>query len=427
MEGKRILSRKLQSTLEERGRDKRLIEPAEPEVIAQMVDFGSNDTLSLATSGALTRAFLDQLRKNPNFIVGSTSTRIFEGTTKYLRDLELHLARFHKAESALFFNSGYDANVAIWSTIPQPGDFVLYDEYVHASIHDGMRRGRATAVSFAHNNCDSFRRALEDLRDQHPAVADGRQVVFIALESFYSMDGDAAPIHEMLDIAKRTLPSGNAMFSVDEAHSNGLVGPNGSGFVCHYGLEKEIGLRLHTCGKALGSNGGVVLASPIIKQTLINYARSVIFSTAPSFVALAAVKAGYEIIASEDGDKRRQRLQQNIRHFHRKLTSHPQWATVKARAIIQLPTENIWNTGPFQSPIIPLVTPPGESIELAEHMHRAKFWANPVRYPIVPKKLDRVRVTVHADNTEEQIDAVVDVIMAWAMKRAEQSERSAKL
>ncbi|KAJ5480267.1 hypothetical protein N7530_005776 [Penicillium desertorum] len=423
MDGKKILSQKLQSALDERDRDNRLISPPDPSTVAQMVDFGSNDTLSLATSGALTRSFEDQLRKNPDFIVGSTSTRIFEGTTQYLKELEVYMAQFHNAESALFFNSGFDANVALWSTIPQNGDFVLYDQYVHASIHDGMRRGRAKTIMFAHNDCASFRHCLESLRDQNPVIADGRNVVFVALESFYSMDGDETPIHELLGIAKTTLSRGNFIFSVDEAHSNGLLGPNGSGFVSHYGLEKEVGLRVHTFGKALGSNGAVILAELTIKFNLINYARSVIFSTAPSFVALAAVKAGYEILASEDGERRRRALQENIRYFHKTFLSHPKWAAIKKEEIIQIPNEKNWNSEILQSPIIPLVTPPNESTELAGHMHRAKFWANPVRYPIVPKGMDRVRISIHADNTKEQIEDVIEVIMEWATSRAERARK----
>lgn len=115
---------------------------------------------------------------------------------------------------------------------------------------------------FAHNDRASFRHCLKSLRDQNPGIANDSHVVFVALESFYSMDGDEAPIHELLDIASTTLARGNFIFSVDEAHSNGLLGPNGSGFVSHNGLEKEIGLRVHTFGKALGSNGGTVPSSP---------------------------------------------------------------------------------------------------------------------------------------------------------------------
>ncbi|CAG8908169.1 unnamed protein product [Penicillium egyptiacum] len=424
MDGKKILSQKLQSALDERERDNRLISPADPSTIAQMVDFGSNDTLSLATSGTLTRSFLEQLQKNPNFILGSTSTRIFEGTTQYLKDIEIYLAQFHNAESALLFNSGFDANVALWSTIPQNGDFVLYDQYVHASIHDGMRRGRAKTIMFAHNDCASFRHCLEGLRDQNPGIADGSHVVFVALESFYSMDGDETPIHELIDIAKNTLARRNFIFSVDEAHSNGLLGQNGSGFISYHRLEKEIGLRVHTFGKALGSNGAVVLAEPAIKLNLINYARSVIFSTAPSFVALAAVKAGYEILASEDGERRRRTLQDNIRYFYMTFLSHPKWAAIKKGNIIQIPSEKSWNSEIPRSPIIPLVTPPNESTELAGHMHRAKFWANPVRYPIVPKGMDRVRLSIHADNTKEQIEDVIEVIMECASWRLGQVKKA---
>ncbi|KXG52111.1 Pyridoxal phosphate-dependent transferase, major region, subdomain 2 [Penicillium griseofulvum] len=434
MEGKRILLRKLQTTLGARRRDERLINPPDPSTIAQMVDFGSNDTLSLSTSGALTRSFLDQLHQNENFILGSTSTRIFEGTTQYLKDLETYLAQFHNAESALFFNSGFDANIALWSTIPQPGDFVLYDQYVHASIHDGMRNGRAKTVEFAHNDCTSFRHCLQGLRDQNPGIAGGSNLVFVALESFYSMDGDEVPIHELLDIAKTILPKRNYIFSVDEAHSNGLLGPNGSGFVCHHGLEKEIGLRVHTFGKALGSTGGivptssvpdldltalaVVLAEPTIKLTLINYARNIIFSTAPSFVTLAATKAAYGILASEDGENRRRILQENIRHFQKTFLGHPQWASIKKKGIIHIPNEDNWNSALNQSPIIPLVTLPNESTDLAKHMHQSKFWANPVKYPIVPKGLDRVRISIHVDNTKKQIEDVIDVIMEWGTCRA---------
>jgi 8-amino-7-oxononanoate synthase len=248
---------RLQETLDNRRQKGRLIEPANPQTVAQMVDFGSNDTLSLSSSGALRTAFLNELAKHPDFEVGSRSTRIFEGTTNYLLDLEGHMARFHRAESALFFPSGYEANVAVWSTIPQPGDVVVYDEFIHASIHEGLRKGRATTRMFSHNSCNSLRECLLHICQICPAVANGDRMVFIVLESFYSMDADMAPVHEMLKLTKEILPRGNAIFSIDEAHSNGLIGENGSGYVCHYGLEKDFAIRLHTCGKGLGSSGGM--------------------------------------------------------------------------------------------------------------------------------------------------------------------------
>ncbi|GFF62458.1 8-amino-7-oxononanoate synthase [Aspergillus udagawae] len=408
------LTRRLQATLENRRQQGRLIEPAAPEKIAQMVDFGSNDTLSLNSSGVLRKAFFEELAKHPKFDVGSRSTRIFEGTTQYLSDVESHIAQFHRAESALFFPSGYEANVAIWSTIPQPGDVVIYDEYIHASIHDGMRQGRAITMMFSHNDCNSLRKRLIEVREKYPALAHGDQTVFIALESFYSMDADLAPVHEILKLTKEILPHGNTVFSIDEAHSNGLVGQNGSGYVCHYGLEKEFAIRLHTCGKGLGSTGAAVLVNPTVRFYLINYSRGMIFSTAPAFPTLAAVKAGYTILASNEGEDRRIRLQNNIRRFHEGLTNHPEWPKFTQAGILRLPTEQTWGDGCFSAPIIPIITSVGQSAGLAEKLQEAGYWVNPVRYPIVPRDKERVRIVVHADNTDEQIDEVVDLIMIWA-------------
>ena len=257
-----MLLHRLEEQLHRREQQDRLITPASPQRTAHMADFGSNDTLSFSSSGVLRTAFLHELRRHPHFTLGSRSTRIFEGTTQYLTDLEEHLARVHGAESALFFNAGFDANVALWSTVPQPGDVVLYDQYVHASIHEGMRRGRAETRMFPHNDEAGLQQCLLNLRETHPGVADGQQTVFIALESVYSMDADSPPLHRIVQLAHEILPRGNAVLSIDEAHSNGLLGPNGSGYVCNLGLEKEFPIRLHTCGKGLGATGGKWPPSP---------------------------------------------------------------------------------------------------------------------------------------------------------------------
>jgi 8-amino-7-oxononanoate synthase len=254
--GLELLTRKLQSALDNRDEEGRLIDPPDSATLAEMIDFGSNDSLSLSSSGVLSTAFLCELEKHPGFTVGSTSSRILDGTKQYLELIERDLAQFHGAESAMFFNSGYDANVAIWSALPQPGDFIVFDEFVHASIHDGMRNGRATTVSYEHNDCVSLRNCLKEIHDQNSAVSNGEQIIFLPLESFYSVDGDIAPVHELIQVVRDALPRGNYVLSMDEAHSNGVVGPNGSGFICHYGLEREFPIRLQTCGKGLGSTGG---------------------------------------------------------------------------------------------------------------------------------------------------------------------------
>ncbi|KAF7594369.1 hypothetical protein BBP40_009350 [Aspergillus hancockii] len=411
--GLQILSDKLQAALDNRHEEGRLIDPPSSATLAEMIDFGSNDSLSLSSSGVLSEAFLRELEKHPGFTIGSTSSRILDGTKQYLEDVERDLAQFHGAESAMFFNSGYDANVAIWSAIPQPGDFVVFDESVHASIHDGMRRGRATTVSFQHNNCVSLQACLKDIYDQNSAVSMGEQVVFVSLESFYSVDGDMAPVLEILKVVRDVLPRGNFVLAMDEAHSNGIVGPNGSGFICHYGLEHDFPIRLQTCGKGLGSTGALVLANKTIKSTLLNYARNIIFSTAPSFLTVSAVRAGYSLLASEEGEKRRHRLQENLRFFYQNLTASPWWKEAKQQGVFSLPTEEAWQSVPFLAPIIALAVQTGKAKDLAQRLHRAKFWVNPVNFPLVPKNKDRIRIVVHSDNTKNQIKAIVLLIMGW--------------
>ncbi|OQD70445.1 hypothetical protein PENDEC_c023G01147 [Penicillium decumbens] len=307
-----ILSANLNSCLNSRKEDGRLMTPYVMSTHSEGADFASNDTLSLSSSRALTKAFLEELDRNPGFEIGSGSSRSLSGTTEYLSNLEDTLRDFHGAEEGIIFNSGFDANVALWSTIPQIGDVVLYDEYVHASIHDGMRRGRAHTQPFRHNDCGDLRKRLTELKTDE-GVAEGQKVVFIAVESFYSMDGDVVPLEEMVKVAKEMLPKVNTVLVVDEAHSNGIVGPNGSGMVSHFGLEGQIGLRVHTCGKALGSTGAVLLCNKAVKSYLINYARNAIFSTAPTFVTLAGIRAGYNLLASENGHQLMQFVVRDIR------------------------------------------------------------------------------------------------------------------
>ncbi|PYH86885.1 class II aminotransferase/8-amino-7-oxononanoate synthase [Aspergillus uvarum CBS 121591] len=445
--GPKILDRKLRLALVQRQREGRLIQPASPSEVQGTIDFGSNDTLSLSSSGALSGAFLHQLENHPDFTVGSSSTRVFEGTRQYLEDIERDLAIFYKAENAMVFGSGFDANVAIWSVISQPGDIVIFDELMHACARQGMKNGRAKAVPFVHNDCASLRNCLENARERNRGITEGKQVVFICFESVYSMDGDEAPIHEIIKIASESLPLGNYVLVIDEAHSNGLVGPNGSGLIRQYGLEEKFTIRVQTCGKALGASGGEVLASSAtqpakipegvvlcnntIKQTLLNYPGNVIFTTAPSFVTVAAIRAAYELLASEGGDRRRAQLQHNIEFTYWTLTNHPQWEQAKDRGIIRLPTETGWHSRAFRSAIFALVTQPGKARSLAKPLQQAKFWVNAVEFPIVPRNLDRMRLMIHADNTEEQISAVVQLIMRWAMGQMESetmnSDRMARL
>ncbi|VTT84450.1 unnamed protein product [Fusarium fujikuroi] len=411
------------------------LEPPAPGTLTGMVDFGSNDTLSLSSSGLLREEFLKELGKHPDFILGGRASRWGEGSTDYLFQLEEHIAEFHKADSALFFNTGYEANVAVFSTLAQPHDVVLYDSLVHASIREGMYRSRATALSFTHNDLASLRQRLLDTKHQHERVRSGLALVFVALESFYSMDGDVAPLEEIVKKVKEQLPHGNAVFVIDEAHSTGLVGPRGAGLVSHLGLEKEFSIRVHTFGKAHGASGGklqiqlqfclaikyllngtaVVLSSRECKQALLSCVRGLILSTAPTFTTLAAVKAGYSILASIEGERRRDVVQSNIDLFYDAIKKHVSWPECQHLGIITIPMKPETNT--VKSPIIPVIAPHGAAAILGQFLCNAKFRVLVVHFPVVPKDKERVRINLHADHTSDQTLSLVDLILEWTQSR----------
>ena len=224
---------------------------------ATIVDFSSNDTLSLGASGVLRAALDEELVSHPNIAPGAASSRVMDGNYAYLETVEREIAAFHGAETGLLLSSGFEANLAIFAAVPRPGDVIVYDELVHASTHDGMQQSQALVkLPFRHNNVESFRDVLASVHDTQPLVRTCQRCVIVAVESFYSMDGDVCPLSELVEAAKEMFPGGNAQFLVDEAHSTGVVGPKGSGLVCELGLEKEIAIRLHTFGKAISASGG---------------------------------------------------------------------------------------------------------------------------------------------------------------------------
>lgn len=228
-----------------------------PAAEMRTVDFGSNDSLSIRASGLVWSRFLSELEQLQDFFIGAGGSRVIDGSNEHIVRLERILADFHHAEEALFFNSGYEANVAIYSNLPQKGDAIIHDDEIHASIHDGIRSSRASIVKgFAHNDTGALGDVLEYVKQNSPGIVEGKQTVFIALESFYSMEGDMAPIREILCRVKRALPAGNAVLIVDEAHSTGLIGPHGSGYINHLGLEKECIIQMQSYGKAAGALGG---------------------------------------------------------------------------------------------------------------------------------------------------------------------------
>jgi 8-amino-7-oxononanoate synthase len=233
------------------------------------VDFSSNDFLSLSTSPVLRSAFIEELTRSPNFTLGSGGSRLLDGNSSYASQLENEIAAFHNAPAGLLWNSGFDANSGLFACVPQPGDVIVHDELIHASVHDGMKMSRAAKqVAFTHNCMKHLRRVLETLKEDI-LISKGPKNVFIAVESIYSMDGDIAPLAEIVELVDQVLPYGNGHIIVDEAHATGVLGPQGRGLVCELGLEDKMFARLHTFGKSLACSGGMYLALAFMLHGLI--------------------------------------------------------------------------------------------------------------------------------------------------------------
>ena len=283
------------------------------------VDFSSNDFLSLASNKQLREDFITELQRGPT-ATGSGGSRLLDGNSIYAEDLEQQIAAFHGAPAGLLCNSGFDANAGLFSCLPQPGDIIVYDEFIHASVHDGMKLSRAEkCICFVHNDVSALRSVLERCLLDDVDVQEGRKSVFVAVETVYSMDGDVAPLKAIVDVMKSTFPAGNGYLIVDEAHSNGVYGSKGRGLVCELGLESEVTVRLHTFGKALACNGAILLCSPMIREYLVNYARSLIYTTFMSYPALAAIKASYAYLVDGKTEVLARNLFSLIQALHGRL------------------------------------------------------------------------------------------------------------
>ncbi|KAF2877771.1 putative aminotransferase [Massariosphaeria phaeospora] len=383
-----------------------------------VADFSSNDILSLGSSGLLRAEYLNELAQNPASNPGAGGSRLIDGNYTYLEETEQVIASFHGAETALLLASGYEANIAIWTAIPRPGDVILYDALVHASTHDGMDQSLAVErEEFGHNNIVDFRRALLAILESKPLVKQGKRSIIIAVESVYSMDGDVCPLQELVDIAKDVCPKGNAQFVVDEAHSTGVLGPNGAGLVCALGLENEIAVVMHTCGKALSSRGAAILGNKTIKAMLINFAKSIIFTTAPPFAHVALMRAGYKLLGSEQGQEARDQVRSRLEFFLETITSHPLWEEATAKGLLAIPILKDWEEKPLAtSHIVTIWTRQHCTYWLYFHLLFAGFCVFPVEHPVVAKNQSRLKVTFHAGNTETQVEGLVVAIYEWVQE-----------
>jgi 8-amino-7-oxononanoate synthase len=355
----------LQGKLNERRKDNSLRQLRLP---GDSVDLCSNDYLGIVKNHRLQAT-------DHKLAPGSTGSRLLSGNYTLIEEVEKQLAVFHQAEAALIFNSGYDANIGLLSSVPKKGDTIFYDQLCHASIRDGIRLSFANAFSFAHN----------DLIDLEKKMTHATGTVFIVTESVFSMDGDLCPLSELISIAEKN----KAHLIIDEAHATGIVGENGGGLVQQLQMQDHVFARMHSFGKALGCHGAVILGSTALCEYLINFARSLVFSTALPEQAVAMIKESYRVFPGMHAE--RQQLQLLIQQFQSASISY----------------EKLLSSTPIQVVIIP----GNEEVKnIAGRLQQNGLDVRAILYPTVPKGSERLRVVLHAFNTSDEVDKLVKIL-----------------
>jgi 8-amino-7-oxononanoate synthase len=345
-----------------------------------LIDFSSNDYIGFSKSEAIfndTHQFLlDNNIKNN----GATGSRLLSGNHKLYTETENYIAQFHQSESALLFNSGYDANVGFFSAVPQKGDLILYDELCHASIRDGIQLSNAKSYKFKHNDFED----LELLIQRNPDC-----LIYIVTETVFSMDGDCPNMEEIITVSEKH----NCYLVVDEAHALGVFGDKGEGLVQYLHLQEKIFARIMTFGKGLGCHGAVVLGSEELKSYLVNFARSFIYTTGLSPHSVATILKGYHHL--EKDKNALETLRENIVFFN------------QVKKMLYLSPLFIRSKAAIQSVIIP----GNEKVKsIANSLQQNGFDVKAVLSPTVPVGQERLRFCLHSYNTKEDITKVLTLL-----------------
>ncbi len=343
------------------------------------IDFVSNDYLGLARNGDLQQRIEDRWSGMKNKELGGTGSRLLSGNHVLNQELEASLRGVFRSEATLVFNSGYNANLALLSCIPQKGDVILYDEWSHACLKDGARLSMADRYSFKHNDLNDLKKKLQRFA--------GAGKTFVVTESLFSMDGDFAPLAEMIELVNAV----GGYMVVDEAHSTGTYGPQGGGYLVDQRLEEKVFARVYTFGKAIGAHGACIAGSQDLIDYLINFSRPFIYTTALPPHTLLTLIESFRFLADH------QHLQQDL-----------QKVIVLFR---ELHVEILKKVSPSNSAIQPIWVQGNDRVIAAtEALQDAGFAAMGVRSPTVPKGLERLRICLHQYNTEEEITSLLKAV-----------------
>ncbi len=346
------------------------------------IDFCSNDYLGFAKNETIfsnTHAFLTKRKWFQN---GATGSRLLSGNHPIHEEAEAYIAAFHQSETALLFNSGYDANVGFFATIPQKGDVVLYDAFCHASIRDGIAMSHAKSYKFRHNDLVDLEKKISQFQTENHSI-------YIATETVFSMDGDSPDLEKLTQLAIKH----KALLILDEAHALGVFGENGAGLTQSLQLQTAVFARIVTFGKGLGCHGAAVLGSKTLKTYLINFARSFIYTTALSPHSIATILIAYQ--ALKEAAETRKLLLNNIHYFN------------EQKALLGL--EQVFV--PSQSAIQSAIIVGNENVKnIAQMLHTNGFDVKAILSPTVPLKQERLRFCLHSYNSKTDILKILNLL-----------------
>ncbi|MFS4473097.1 aminotransferase class I/II-fold pyridoxal phosphate-dependent enzyme [Chryseobacterium sp. T20] len=335
------------------------------------IDFYSNDYLGLAKSKELQQLLLQKITDHPQLLSGSTGSRLISGNSDTAVSVEKDIAQKHQFESVLLFPSGYNANLALFSTLPSRHDVVIVDEQIHRSVHDACRLSNAKKLKFKHNDIEDLENILKR-QEGH---------CYIAIESLYSMEGDFAPIQEIASLVSKY----KASLIVDEAHAFGVFG---YGLIEKFQLQNLVSAAVVTYGKALGAHGAAILCSETVKSYLINFASPFIYTTSAQDFQWMSIKTGYEFL--DQNHELAEKLQNNIKVFRSRNLQSPSAET---------------------SPIQAILIPDNQRLkELQDILSEEGFLTYAIYSPTVKEGSERLRICLHSFNTEEEIMKLTGII-----------------
>lgn len=351
---------------------------------SQLIDFATNDYLGFSKSKSIFHNAHQLLVDKELFYNGATGSRLLSGNHELFEKTERFISKFHESESALIFNSGYDANVGFFSSVPQRNDIILYDELCHASIRDGIQLSLAKSYKFKHNNIEDLEKLL--LKYRITPTTENPSTVYIVTESVFSMDGDSPEMERLVLLSEKY----NALLVVDEAHALGVLGINGEGLIQSLQLQNKIFARIMTFGKGLGCHGAVILGSNYLREYLINFCRSFIYTTALSPHAVATIFVAYqELNLAHD---KIQNLNDNSIFFNECCSD---WM----------------NFQPNNSSIKSIVISGNDKVKNAAlFLQNNGFDVKPILSPTVPAGQERLRFCLHSYNSIEEIGRVLELL-----------------